>query len=78
MEFVLRESTNKCEDVLGLMCKEMNQDSTGCLVSFVENCEKYAMDTLVLSITKCVACKNGFYLFANKSSCIPHGILEGC
>jgi hypothetical protein len=41
VEFVINEEENKCEDVLHLMCKEMNQEKTGCDVEYTENCEEY-------------------------------------
>ena len=41
VEFVINKEQNKCEDVLHLMCKKMNQQKTGCEVEYIENCEKY-------------------------------------
>ena len=45
VEYVLNSELNACEEVLGMMCRDIDYSTKTCLGKYIDNCEEYERDS---------------------------------
>jgi len=62
---------NVCEDVLGMMCREIDYTTKACIEKYIEHCEEYERDSGGSTDgSGCAKCSNGYFLVQEGRECL--------